>query len=320
MPPAFALGSLSRLAATLKAESRQTCWSAAGAGVSCTSRPSRPCFGSFAADCARACAGAVGLRVAGLRVPVGWSGPAGSRSHQAWHRMIVGVMISRVLPLSALAFALCCPAQSGLLFAPIRASRLMASAVSQAAATPGTEDGRQLVGILSAASTEKLLPAAILFKGQLAPVQARNSGAVRHADGTLTIVSLVDSSGYSSGVRERFQFFLYTETPLQLGVNKVLPSGFYGGGFLADGTMVVLDVAGRDVMVVPTTADATMTRAAAAAGGDGGGVRGDTALSWPELYCAADDSVGVGGGHWVRASLLVWRGRADYLATTRQGW
>ena len=76
----------------------------------------------------------------------------------------------------------------------------------------------------------------------------------------MTIVSLVDSSGYSSGVRERFQFFLYTETPLQLAPNKVLPSGFYGAGFLADNTMVVLDVASRDVMVVPTTADPSMSR------------------------------------------------------------
>ena len=125
---------------------------------------------------------------------------------------------------------------------------------------PSAGTSQQPAGILSPASTEKLLPAAILFKGQLAPVQARNSGAVRHADGTMTIVSLVDSSGYSSGVRERFQFFLYTETPLELAPNKVLPSGFYGAGFLADNTMVVLDVASRDVMVVPTTADPSMTR------------------------------------------------------------
>lgn len=116
------------------------------------------------------------------------------------------------------------------------------------------------VGILPAGETEKLLPSSVLFKSQLAPVQGRNSGAIRLPSGALIVTSLVDSSGYSSGVRERFQFFLYTEVPLQLAPGKVLPVGFYGGGFLADNTMIVLDVASHDLVKVPTLTDPSLRR------------------------------------------------------------
>lgn len=116
------------------------------------------------------------------------------------------------------------------------------------------------VGILPAAETEKLLPSSVLFKSQLAPVQGRNSGAMRLPGGALIVASLVDSSGYSSGVRERFQFFLYTEVPLQLAAGKILPIGFYGAGFLADNTMIVLDVASHDLMKVPTLTDPALRR------------------------------------------------------------
>ena len=174
--------------------------------------------------------------------------------------MIVDVINQRLLLLFTLTFALTCSAQSPSASTASAPGYAPSATAPQTSEPPSAGAAQHQIGILSAASTEKLLPAAILFKGQLAPVQARNSGAIRHPDGSLTVVSLVDSSGYSSGVRERFQFFLYTEVPLQLAPNKVLPSGFYGAGFLADNTMVVLDVASHDLMVVPTTADPSTSR------------------------------------------------------------
>ncbi len=181
------------------------------------------------------------------------------------------MITQRLLLTPALILAISCPALStsaqtfagqALMAKAAAPSPLAAATVAQTApaAANATSTPGQSIGILPAASTEKLLPASILFKGQLAPVQARNSGALRHPNGSLTIVSLVDNSGYSSGVRERFQFFLYTEVPLELAPNKVLPAGFYGAGFLADNTMVVLDVASHDVMIVPTTADPSLSR------------------------------------------------------------
>lgn len=127
-----------------------------------------------------------------------------------------------------------------------------------AAATTASAE-QQPIGVLTEALTEKLLPATVLYKGQQAPVQARNSGAVRFPDGSLVITSMVDSSGYSTGVRERYQFFLYTERALRFG-EKTLPPGFYGGGFLQDNTLLVTDVSGHDVLSTATTTDAGFKR------------------------------------------------------------
>lgn len=125
--------------------------------------------------------------------------------------------------------------------------------------TPTASSEPQPTGLLTPAVTEKLLPASVLYKGQLAPVQGRNSGAVRHADGSVTVVSMVDSSGYSSGVREKFQFLLYTEHPLSFA-GQTLPSGFYGAGFLQNNTLVVMNVGGKDVLTTATAADPSLKR------------------------------------------------------------
>ena len=115
------------------------------------------------------------------------------------------------------------------------------------------------IGLLSAEQTEKLLPPSVLYKGQQAPVQSRNSGGVRYPDGALIIVSLVDSSGYSTGVREKYQFFLYTERDLSFG-DKSLSPGFYGAGFLMNNTLVVTDVSGRDLITAPLMTDSALKR------------------------------------------------------------
>ena len=125
------------------------------------------------------------------------------------------------------------------------------------AVAPVTEP--QPAGLLSPALTEKLLPPSVLYKGQQAPVQTRNSGAIRYPDGALVITSLVDSSGYSTGIREKYQFFLYTERSLDFG-GKTLPPGFYGAGFLANNTLVITDVSGRDLITTPTSTDAAFKR------------------------------------------------------------
>ncbi len=59
----------------------------------------------------------------------------------------------------------------------------------------------------------KLLPEKVFFRGQIAPVQARNTGGVRYADGFFVIVGLVDNSGYSSGIREKISSLLHHGGP-----------------------------------------------------------------------------------------------------------
>ena len=145
------------------------------------------------------------------------------------------------------------------LLAFLLAAPSLVPAQTTPSATGTSEQQQQPTGVLSAALTEKLLPPSVLYKGQQAPVQGRNSGAIRYADGTLLIVSLVDSSGYSTGVREKYQFFLYTERSIRFGATTLTP-GFYGAGFLADNTMVITDVAGHDLITTPTTMDPAMKR------------------------------------------------------------
>jgi hypothetical protein len=113
--------------------------------------------------------------------------------------------------------------------------------------------------ILSAAETQKIFPASVFFKGQTAPSQGRNSGGVRLADKKMVLVSLVDNSGYSSQVQERYQAYLITETTLDIDGHKLSP-GAYGCGFLAGDKFVVMDIAGNDLFIAHSTNDAEMRR------------------------------------------------------------
>ena len=105
----------------------------------------------------------------------------------------------------------------------------------------------------------KLLPEAVFFRGQTAPVQQRNSSGVRFADGFFFLVGLVDNSGYSSGIREKYQGYLITEVPVEVGGHTLKP-GAYGFGFLDGNKFVVMDLGANDVLNGGSTKDAEMKR------------------------------------------------------------
>ncbi len=113
--------------------------------------------------------------------------------------------------------------------------------------------------LLSADQVAKLLPPSVYFKGQSAPLQLRNAAAARYPDGAVLFASLVDTSGYSTSVRERYQFYLVSETPLSIG-GKALAPGAYGAGFLEDGTFVIMDIGGHDTLLSRTKRDDNMQR------------------------------------------------------------
>ena len=115
-------------------------------------------------------------------------------------------------------------------------------------------------GILTAADVgNKLLPEKVFFRGQLAPVQARNTGGVRYADGFLVFAGLVDSSGYSTGIREKYQACLINEVAIEIG-GQTLKPGAYGIGFLDGGKFVVMDIGANDVLQVGSVKDSEMKR------------------------------------------------------------
>lgn len=105
----------------------------------------------------------------------------------------------------------------------------------------------------------KLMPDRVFFRGQNAPVQGRNTAGVKYADGFFVLVGLVDSSGYSSGIREKYQAYLINEVPIEIG-GQTLKPGAYGIGFVENNKFIVMDIGANDVLTTESSKDAEMKR------------------------------------------------------------
>jgi hypothetical protein len=113
--------------------------------------------------------------------------------------------------------------------------------------------------LLSADELKTLVPADFFFRGQKAPTQLRNATGFQMADGKVTLAALVDVSGYSTAIQQKYQGMLITETKLNIG-GSVLAPGEYGFGFAAD-KFVVMNVASEDALSAPYQTDAELKRA-----------------------------------------------------------
>jgi hypothetical protein len=113
--------------------------------------------------------------------------------------------------------------------------------------------------VLTPPEAAKLLPDAVFFRGQSAPIQARNSGGVQFAKDAFLLVTLVDTAGYSSSVQEKYQAYLITETPINIEGHRLEP-GAYGCGFLAANAFIVMDIGGHDLFSVRSAKDADLRR------------------------------------------------------------
>jgi hypothetical protein len=114
--------------------------------------------------------------------------------------------------------------------------------------------------VLKAADIKaRLFPEAVFFRGQSAPVQMRNTGGVHFSDDFYVLAGMVDNSGYSTGIREKYQAYLLSEVTLQIG-GQTLKPGAYGIGFLAGGKFVVMDLAANDIFQAGSQRDAEMKR------------------------------------------------------------
>ncbi len=136
----------------------------------------------------------------------------------------------------------------------------LAQASSDATTTaPPLAQVSKPTGVLAPADLQTLLPPSVFFQGQTAPLQLRNAGAVRFADGAVLFAALVDNSGYATSVRERYQFYFVTETPLIVAGKAVAP-GAYGAGFLDGGQLLLMDIGGHDLLTSTVATDATLRR------------------------------------------------------------
>lgn len=98
---------------------------------------------------------------------------------------------------------------------------------------------------------QQLIPQNYFFAGQTATSQLRNAGGVRFADNHLLLFALVDNSGYSTGIQQKYQGLLITEVALDVNGKTVVP-GSYGFGTSSETHYDVLDInadeiAGGDV-------------------------------------------------------------------------
>jgi hypothetical protein len=127
---------------------------------------------------------------------------------------------------------------------------MLASAVAQQASKH----------VLSSDELKKAVPSEYFFRGQKAPVQVRNAVGFQLADGKMMLAALVDASGYSTAIQQKYQGMLITETKLNIGGSELAP-GQYGFGFTADGKFVAMDVANNDVLSTASQTDSALQHA-----------------------------------------------------------
>jgi hypothetical protein len=113
--------------------------------------------------------------------------------------------------------------------------------------------------ILSSDELKKVVPAEYFFRGQKAATQLRNAVAFQTAAGKVTMAALVDTSGYSTAVQQKYQGLLVSESKLNIGGSELAP-GQYGFGFAAD-KFVVMNVANEDILSVTFETDTALKRA-----------------------------------------------------------
>jgi hypothetical protein len=144
------------------------------------------------------------------------------------------------------------------LIASIFSSTALVAQVASDRAVAAVSNSAQ-TSVLSAVEAGKIFPASVFFKGQTASVQSRNSGGVRFGDKSLMIVSLIDTSGYSSQVQEKYQAYLMTESAVEIDGHRLAP-GAYGCGFVSGDSFVVMDIGGHDLFTAHTMRDAGLRR------------------------------------------------------------
>ena len=129
---------------------------------------------------------------------------------------------------------------------------------SSSASFAAPADGKDVI-LKPSDMTPKLFPETVFFRGQSAPVQMRNTGGIHFADDLYMLAGMVDNSGYSSGIRQKYQAYLLTEVPLQIGGQTVKP-GAYGFGFLEGNKFVLLDLGANELFQVASQRDAEIKR------------------------------------------------------------
>ena len=113
--------------------------------------------------------------------------------------------------------------------------------------------------VVDEGNLKKVVPEAYFFRGMSATTQLRNSAAVHYPDDFYVLAGLVDTSGYSSDVKAKYNGFFITEKTLKFGGSTLQP-GQYGMGYTPEGKFHILNVAGDEVLVADIVVDDKLAR------------------------------------------------------------
>lgn len=107
--------------------------------------------------------------------------------------------------------------------------------------------------------TSTTFPEKVFYRGKVADVQMRNTGGIHFADDVYVLAGLVDTSGYASDVKEKYQGYLLSEVPVEIN-GKPLKPGAYGIGFVAKAKFIVSDLGGNTILEIAGQRDAEQKR------------------------------------------------------------
>src|SRR5271168_2826778 len=113
--------------------------------------------------------------------------------------------------------------------------------------------------VLKAPDVTNLVPATVFFRGQVASVQARNAAGLKLPDGMLVLCALVDTSGYSTAVQQKYQAYFISEVSLDIN-GQTLKPGAYGVGFIEGNRFLVMDLGVHDLFTVGSEHDTELKR------------------------------------------------------------
>ncbi len=113
--------------------------------------------------------------------------------------------------------------------------------------------------ILAETAAARIVPTSFYFAGQSAPTQVRNSAVARLGKDRHVIAGMVDTSGYSTEISDKYEGFFITDSPIVIG-GKELATGAYGFGFSSAGKLRIFDLSGAEIMSVETANDKEMKR------------------------------------------------------------
>lgn len=113
-------------------------------------------------------------------------------------------------------------------------------------------------GVLSATDVRSISPTTYYYAGHAATVQMRNTVGIRTQDGKNILAGMVDTSGYSTGIQQKYQGYFITEAKIHIEGTEVAP-GEYGFGFIND-KFILTNVAAEDFLNVAAKMDDELKR------------------------------------------------------------